>query len=121
MYFAMYPCEHQHHPPHVQVENEAVEQVAFADVLVLNKTDLVTPAELDAIKSQLRLINKGAMMMETQYGRVPVDSVLGIRAFDLNKTLAMDAGAARPLLAASLSHTLTHTLHRFSRRWGAPA
>jgi G3E family GTPase len=42
------------------VENESVEQVAFADVLVLNKTDLVTPEELDVIKAQLRVVNKTA-------------------------------------------------------------
>jgi len=74
------------------VENEAVEQVAFADVLVLNKTDLVNDEELAALKKQLKAVNGTAKMIETQQSRVSLDDVLEIRAFDLDKTLAMDDG-----------------------------
>jgi G3E family GTPase len=72
------------------VENEAVEQVAFADVLVINKTDLVNADELQALKEKLRGINATAKILESQQSRLPVDEVLNIRAFDLDKTLAMD-------------------------------
>lgn len=72
------------------VENEAVEQVAFADVLVINKTDLVTADELERLKAKLRVINGTAKMLESQQSRLPVDQVLNIRAFDLDRTLAMD-------------------------------
>lgn len=75
-----------------KVENEAVEQVAFADVLVLNKTDLVTEEELKTLKKELRAINMNAQMIECQQSRVPIDKVLGIKAFDLEKVLAMDDG-----------------------------
>lgn len=73
------------------VENEAVEQVAFADVLVLNKTDLVSSDELDTVRTKLRGINANAKMLECQQSRVFAEAVLGIRAFDLDKTLQMDS------------------------------
>lgn len=74
------------------VENEAHEQVAFADVLVVNKTDLVTPEELDTIKEKLKGINQHATVLETQFSKVPVDKVINVKAFDLAKTLEMDDG-----------------------------
>ena len=86
----------KHTPAHLDeekpegVENEAAEQVAFADVLVLNKTDLVTPEELAALRDRLRAINGGAKILEALHSRVPVKEVLGIRAFDLDKCLEMD-------------------------------
>jgi len=74
------------------VENEAHEQVAFADVLVLNKTDLVSDEELTSIKSKLKSINVHAPIIESQYSKVPIDKVININAFDLDKTLEMDDG-----------------------------
>ena len=72
------------------VENEAHEQVAFADVLVLNKTDLVSKEELEATKVKLKAINVHAPIIESQHSRVPLEKVINIRAFDLDKTLEMD-------------------------------
>ena len=60
------------------VENEAHEQVAFADVLVLNKTDLVTSEELEQTKQKLKGINVYAPIIETQYSKVPIDKVINI-------------------------------------------
>merc|ERR1711990_255719 len=74
------------------VENEAHEQVALADVLVINKTDLVTPEELESMKTKLRGVNQHAKMLEAQYSRVPVEEVINIKAFDLEKTIEMDEG-----------------------------
>ena len=74
------------------VENEAHEQVAFADVMILNKTDLVNADELKVIKKKLKGINVHAPIYETQYSQVPLDKVINIKAFDLNKTLEMDDG-----------------------------
>ena len=72
-------------------ENEAVEQVAFADRLLLNKTDLVPDeAELEKIEARLRSLNKFAPIVRSEYSKVSVDSVLGIHAFDLTRTLEMD-------------------------------
>jgi len=74
------------------VENEAHEQVAFADVLILNKTDLVSPEELEITKRKLKSVNVHAPIIETQYSKVPIDKVINIKAFDLDRTLEMDDG-----------------------------
>jgi len=71
-------------------ENEAVEQVAFADRMLLNKTDLVSEADLDRIEARLRGINKFAPIQRCNQSNVSVESVLDIRAFDLKRTLEMD-------------------------------
>ena len=72
-------------------ENEAVEQVAFADRLLLNKTDLVPEvADLERVEARLRAINKFAPIVRCTNSLVDVDSVLDIHGFDLKRTLEMD-------------------------------
>eukprot|EP00959_Pyramimonas_sp_CCMP1952_P151484 3169526-Pyramimonas_sp.AAC.2 len=71
-------------------ENESVEQVAFADRLLLNKTDLVTEADLKRVEARLSSINKFAPMQRCEQSKVSVDNVLNIRGFDLKRTLEMD-------------------------------
>ena len=56
-------------------ENEAVEQVAFADRLLLNKVDLVTEDELTRVEKRLKSINSNAPIMRCQQSNVSVDSV----------------------------------------------
>eukprot|EP00882_Tetradesmus_deserticola_P012086 GHRQ01012803.1.p1 GENE.GHRQ01012803.1~~GHRQ01012803.1.p1 ORF type:complete len:226 (+),score=107.14 GHRQ01012803.1:32-709(+) len=72
------------------VENESVEQVAFADRILLNKTDLVSSEEKTSIKSKVKAINKFAEIIECTYGRVPLDQLLGIQAFSLDRVLAQE-------------------------------
>merc|ERR1711937_591224 len=71
-------------------ENESVEQVAFADRMLLNKTDLVTPEDLDRVEARLKTINAFAPIMRCCKSEVSVDSVLNIKGFDLKRTLEMD-------------------------------
>merc|ERR1712070_49348 len=71
-------------------ENEAVEQVAFADRMIVNKVDLVTEADLERIEARLRGINKFAPIVRSQQSQVSVDQVLNIRGFDVDKILEMD-------------------------------
>ncbi len=66
---------------------EAEEQVAFADVIVLNKTDLVTPNELDAVEARIRTINRFARIHRTTRSAVAITDVLNQGAFDLNRVL----------------------------------
>ena len=66
---------------------EAAEQVAFADVIVLNKTDLVTPAELDAVEARIRSINNFARIHRTTRSAVALADVLDQGAFDLARVL----------------------------------
>ena len=71
-------------------ENEAIEQVAFADRLLLNKMDLVAPADLDRVEGRLREINKYAPILRCQNSNVVMEQVLGIKAFELERVLEMD-------------------------------
>ena len=71
-------------------ENESVEQVAFADRLLLNKCDLVTEEELTRVEARLKEINKFAPILRTTKAEVSADSVLDIKGFDLARTLEMD-------------------------------
>uniref|UniRef100_K3X878 CobW C-terminal domain-containing protein n=1 Tax=Globisporangium ultimum (strain ATCC 200006 / CBS 805.95 / DAOM BR144) TaxID=431595 RepID=K3X878_GLOUD len=72
------------------VENESVEQVAFADRILLNKTDLVASEDLDAIKKQIRSINASAQIVECQQCRVDPSLLLNIESFDLDKILVKE-------------------------------
>merc|ERR1711998_125079 len=71
-------------------ENEAVEQVAFADRLLLNKCDLVTEAELERVEGRLKALNSFAPIVRCTKSEVSVESVLNIGGFDLKRTLEMD-------------------------------
>jgi G3E family GTPase len=70
--------------------DEAQEQIAFADVVLLNKTDLVTPAELDELERRIRGMNAIAKIYRTQNAAVEMDVLLGVKAFDLNRALEID-------------------------------
>ena len=72
------------------VENESVEQIAFADKILLNKTDLVTPEEKAMVIEKIRGINKLAELIETQHSEVALDRILGIKAFDLARVLQVE-------------------------------
>ncbi|MEL6345831.1 MAG: GTP-binding protein [Myxococcota bacterium] len=67
--------------------DESTEQIAFADILVLNKTDLVNDETLDGIESRLREMNRMARVVRTERSNVPVDTVLNLAAFDLDQAL----------------------------------
>jgi len=72
-------------------ENESVEQVAFADRILLNKIDLV-PGEddLKRVEERIRSINKFAPIQRSTNSNIDVNKVLNIGAFDLKRTLEMD-------------------------------
>jgi len=63
----------------------AVLQVGAADIVALNKVDLVTPAELEKVKAWVRSIIPNARILETTYGRVPLPLILGVGAFDAER------------------------------------
>jgi G3E family GTPase len=70
--------------------DEAIEQLAFADVILLNKTDLVTLPELDELEQRIRSMNAMAKICRTQDAQVEMDSILGVGAFDLSRALEID-------------------------------
>lgn len=69
---------------------EAQEQIAFADVLLLNKTDLASPAAIGKLRARVRSINALASIYETQRCNVDLAAVVGIRAFSLTNILGVD-------------------------------
>jgi len=73
------------------VENEAVEQVAFADKILLNKTDLAEESELVNIEKKLKTINPTAAIQRTLHSKIQPSDVLNLRAFELDRVLQFDA------------------------------
>jgi G3E family GTPase len=70
--------------------DEAQEQIAFADVILLNKTDLVSPEELDELESKIKGMNGIAKIYRTQNSELSMDSLLGVQAFNLDRALEID-------------------------------
>ncbi|CAH0522443.1 unnamed protein product [Peronospora belbahrii] len=77
----------QHLRPGAGVEHECQEQIAFADRVLLNKTDLVTKTELKEIQSQICGINSAVSITECQHCRVDSALLLNAQTFDLNSIL----------------------------------
>ncbi|WP_398483278.1 CobW family GTP-binding protein [Tardiphaga sp.] len=69
---------------------EAKNQIAFADVIVLNKTDLVTPPELAEVEARIRAINPYAKLHRTTRAQVKLEDVLDRGAFDLDRILEIE-------------------------------
>jgi G3E family GTPase len=86
----------RHFEQHVEELNEPAEQVAFADLVLLNKTDLVDDAALARIEGRIRGINGTARIHRTKNADVPIDQVLNVGAFDLNRALSVDEAFLEP-------------------------
>ena len=69
---------------------EAKNQIAFADVILLNKIDLVTADELADVEARIRAINPYAKLHRTRNADVPIEAVLGQNAFDLDRILEIE-------------------------------
>lgn len=69
------------------VENEAVEQVCFADKVLLNKIDLVNDKMLHDIEAKLKELNPTASIIRCQHSKVSPKELLKIGAFDLKRVL----------------------------------
>ncbi|MEG4815017.1 GTP-binding protein [Microcoleus sp. K5-D4] len=70
--------------------DEAQEQIAFADVVLLNKTDLVTEEELAELEKRIRAMNAMAKIYRTRNAELGMDALLGVKAFDLNRALEIE-------------------------------
>jgi len=70
--------------------DEAQEQIAFADVILLNKTDLVEPKQLAELEQRIRAMNGMVKIYHTQNAEIEMDAVLGVGAFDLERALEID-------------------------------
>jgi G3E family GTPase len=81
---------------HIDNAPEAKEQVAFADVILLNKTDLVPPGELDALELRLQHMNAAAKIHRTRDAAIALDRVLGIGGFNLGRAMEVDPQFLEP-------------------------
>ena len=72
------------------VENESVEQIAFADRIMLNKIDLVSDEELREVESKIKSINRFAPIYQTENSIIDPANLINIGSFDLDRTLEMD-------------------------------
>ncbi len=80
----------KHAARQLETSEEAAEQIAFADVILLNKTDLVSKDELSAVERQIRAVNPTARLHRMTRGDIPLDAILGLGAFDLDRITEID-------------------------------
>jgi G3E family GTPase len=81
---------------HLGTDDESVKQLAFADVIILNKTDLVAPAELDALELRIRGINAVAKIHRAHNADVPLEHVLNVGGFNLGRAVDVDPKFLEP-------------------------
>jgi G3E family GTPase len=80
---------------------EALEQIAFADHIVLNKAELATETELLAIEARLGRINPLATILRAERARVPLEQLIGRGAFDIGRIVSLEPEFLHPQGAAA--------------------
>jgi G3E family GTPase len=85
-----------HVEQHLGENAEALAQIAFADRIVLNKTDLVSPAQQQALHRRLRDINAMAQILPASMAEVPIAQVLDVGGFDLSRALETNPAFLEP-------------------------
>ncbi len=92
-----------HHVTQHFATREVQEQIAFADVLLLNKTDLVRAAALDALEARVRAMNAAARIYRTHNAVIDPERILNIGGFDLGRALELE-----PEFLATAPHSEHH-------------
>jgi G3E family GTPase len=86
----------KHLPLRLKDSKEAAEQIAFADQIILNKTDLVTEAELAEVERAIRTLNPIAPIRRAERSNVPLETILGRHAFDLARVTELQPDFLNP-------------------------
>ncbi|HEY8573848.1 GTP-binding protein [Phenylobacterium sp.] len=86
----------KHLPLRLKDSKEAAEQIAFADQIILNKTDLVSEAELADVERAIRTLNPLAPIHRAQRSNVPLEQVLGRGSFDLERITGLEPDFLNP-------------------------
>jgi G3E family GTPase len=81
---------------HLDESDECKQQIAFADVILLNKTDLISQDELSLVKKRVKNVNTVVNLIETQMANAPIEHLLKIKAFDLNRALEINPLFLKP-------------------------
>ena len=86
----------KHLPLRLADSKEAIEQIAFADQIILNKTDLVSEGELAEVEGAIRRLNPLAPIHRAQRSNVPLETILGRHAFDLERITSLEPDFLNP-------------------------
>ena len=81
---------------HIDENDEVKEQIAFADVILLNKIDLVSAEEMDRLEARIHSMNAAARIYRTRDAAVDMDVVLNLGGFDLDRALEVDPKFMEP-------------------------
>lgn len=81
---------------HLDDSDEAMSQIAFADVILINKVDLVSEASVDALERRLRSMNAMARIERVQMADAPMEQVLDVGGFDLKRALELKPSFLEP-------------------------
>ena len=92
---------------HFDDKREVREQIGFADVILLNKTDLVSPEELARVEARIRKMNPMAKLYPTRNSDIALDKVLNVGGFDLKRALELEPD----FLKAAEEHDHDHHDH----------
>ena len=74
----------------IEQSQEAVEQIAFADVIVLNKIDAASPEQVAGAQAIIQRLNKGAKVVATSRSNVDLEAILDLGAFSLDRAMSLD-------------------------------
>ena len=96
-----------------------IEQVEFADVLILNKTDLLSEAEVGGLEGILRHLNPGAEILRAAHGRIPLRAILDTGRFDMERAAA-SPGWLRELRGEHVPETIEYGIRSFVYRARRP-
>ena len=86
----------KHAELHLDDSEEAASQIAFADVILINKTDLVSSDSIEALERRLRSMNAMARIERVQMADAPMERVLDVGGFDLDRALEMKPSFLEP-------------------------
>ena len=104
----------RHVEQHLGENAEALAQIAFADRIVLNKTDLVSPAQQQALHRRLRDINAMAQILPASMAEVPIAQVLDVGGFDLSRALETNPAFLEPEYPFEWGGVLTLTAGEYT-------
>ena len=86
----------KHAELHLDDSEEAASQIAFADVILINKVDLVDAAAVDVLERRLRSMNAMARIERVQMADAPMEQVLNVGGFDLDRALELKPSFLEP-------------------------
>lgn len=68
-----------------EVADLLIDQIEFANVIILNKVDLISPEDAKELEGVLKKLNPEAKIIQTTFGQVPLDEILNTHLFDFEK------------------------------------